>query len=31
LIVPDAGHWPHREHAAVVVPELLEFLAQLED
>jgi pimeloyl-ACP methyl ester carboxylesterase len=30
LIVPDAGHWPHRENAAVVVPELLEFLAPLE-
>jgi pimeloyl-ACP methyl ester carboxylesterase len=30
LIVPDAGHWPHRENAAVVVPELLEFLVQLD-
>lgn len=30
LIVPDAGHWPHRENAVVVVPELLAFLAQLE-
>ncbi|HEY2282458.1 MAG TPA: alpha/beta hydrolase [Solirubrobacteraceae bacterium] len=30
LIVPDAGHWPHRENPGVVVPELIEFLAQLE-
>jgi pimeloyl-ACP methyl ester carboxylesterase len=30
LIVPGAGHWPHREDAAVVVPALLEFLAELE-
>ncbi len=30
LIVPGAGHWPHRQNATVVVPELLEFLAQLE-
>jgi len=29
LIVEGAGHWPHRENAAVVVPELLRFLAQL--
>jgi pimeloyl-ACP methyl ester carboxylesterase len=26
LIVEGAGHWPHREKAAVVVPELVEFL-----
>jgi len=30
LIVKGAGHWPHREKAAVVVPELLRFLAQLD-
>jgi len=30
LIVPGAGHWPHRENAALVVPELLGFLAQLD-
>jgi pimeloyl-ACP methyl ester carboxylesterase len=30
LIVPGAGHWPHREDAALVVPELLGFLKQLE-
>lgn len=30
LIVADAGHWPQRENAAVVVPELLGFLASLE-
>jgi pimeloyl-ACP methyl ester carboxylesterase len=30
LIVEDAGHWPHRENADVVVPELLTFLADLE-
>jgi pimeloyl-ACP methyl ester carboxylesterase len=29
LIVAGAGHWPHREDPAVVVPELLGFLAQL--
>jgi pimeloyl-ACP methyl ester carboxylesterase len=29
LIVPGAGHWPHRENSAVVIPELLGFLAQL--
>jgi pimeloyl-ACP methyl ester carboxylesterase len=29
LIVAGAGHWPHRENAAVVVPELQSFLAQL--
>lgn len=29
LIVAGAGHWPHRENAALVVPELLGFLAQL--
>jgi pimeloyl-ACP methyl ester carboxylesterase len=28
LIVPGTGHWPHRENAAVVIPELLGFLAQ---
>jgi pimeloyl-ACP methyl ester carboxylesterase len=26
LIVEGAGHWPHREQAALVIPELLEFL-----
>jgi pimeloyl-ACP methyl ester carboxylesterase len=26
LIVEGAGHWPHREKAALVVPELVEFL-----
>jgi pimeloyl-ACP methyl ester carboxylesterase len=31
LIVAGAGHWPHRENEAVVVPELLSFLAQLGD
>lgn len=30
LIVPRAGHWPHRENPSAVLPELLEFLAQLE-
>jgi pimeloyl-ACP methyl ester carboxylesterase len=30
LIVDGAGHWPHRENAAVVVPELLQFLAQID-
>lgn len=30
LMVAGAGHWPHRENAAVVVPELLEFVARLE-
>jgi pimeloyl-ACP methyl ester carboxylesterase len=30
LLVEGAGHWPHRENATIVVPELLEFLAQLE-
>lgn len=30
LIVAGAGHWPHRENAAVVVPELLGFLGELE-
>ncbi len=29
LIAPGTGHWPHRENAAVVVPELLGFLGQL--
>ena len=29
LIAPGTGHWPHRENAAVVVPELLGFLAEL--
>jgi len=28
LIVEGSGHWPHREHAPVVVPELLRFVAQ---
>ena len=30
LLVPGAGHWPHREHPDAVVPELLAFLAQLD-
>lgn len=29
LIVPDAGHWPHRENASAVLPELLGFLSEL--
>jgi pimeloyl-ACP methyl ester carboxylesterase len=29
LIVPGAGHWPHRENAAVFIPELLGFLGQV--
>jgi pimeloyl-ACP methyl ester carboxylesterase len=29
LIPPGTGHWPHRENAAVVIPELLGFLGQL--
>jgi len=29
VIVEGAGHWPHREDAGAVVPELLKFLAQL--
>lgn len=29
LLVEGAGHWPHREKAAVVIPELLRFLAEL--
>jgi pimeloyl-ACP methyl ester carboxylesterase len=30
LIVPGTGHWPHRENASAVIPELLSFLAQLD-
>jgi pimeloyl-ACP methyl ester carboxylesterase len=30
LIVKGAGHWPHRENAAVVIPELLSFLTALD-
>lgn len=30
LIVPGTGHWPHRERADVVIPELLGFLGGLE-
>ncbi|HEY3865428.1 MAG TPA: alpha/beta hydrolase [Solirubrobacteraceae bacterium] len=30
LIVEGAGHWPHRENATVVIPELLSFLARLD-
>jgi pimeloyl-ACP methyl ester carboxylesterase len=30
LIVDGAGHWPHRENAALVLPELLAFLAALD-
>jgi pimeloyl-ACP methyl ester carboxylesterase len=29
LIVPGVGHWPHRENAAVVIPELLRFLDEV--
>ncbi|MGB5812220.1 MAG: alpha/beta hydrolase [Polyangiales bacterium] len=29
LIVPDAGHWPHREGEDLFVPKLLEFLSKL--
>lgn len=29
LIVEGAGHWPHRENAALVVPALLEFLGEV--
>jgi pimeloyl-ACP methyl ester carboxylesterase len=29
LVVDGAGHWPHRESAALVLPELQSFLAQL--
>jgi pimeloyl-ACP methyl ester carboxylesterase len=29
LIVSGAGHWPHRENAALVVPELLAFLGEV--
>jgi pimeloyl-ACP methyl ester carboxylesterase len=29
LIVGGAGHWPHRENEAVVVPEVLRFLAEV--
>jgi pimeloyl-ACP methyl ester carboxylesterase len=30
LLVEGAGHWPHRERASAVVPELLAFLARLD-
>jgi pimeloyl-ACP methyl ester carboxylesterase len=30
LILEGAGHWPHREKAAVVIPELLSFLAEVD-
>ncbi len=30
LIVPGAGHWPHREKPAFVIPEMLSFLASLD-
>jgi pimeloyl-ACP methyl ester carboxylesterase len=30
LIVNGAGHWPHRERADVVLPEILDFLSGLE-
>jgi pimeloyl-ACP methyl ester carboxylesterase len=30
LIVPGAGHWPHRENSALVLPQLLEFLGGLQ-
>ncbi len=29
LIVEGTGHWPHREKAAVVIPEMLRFLSEL--
>jgi pimeloyl-ACP methyl ester carboxylesterase len=29
LIVDGAGHWPHREDAAAVVPEIVSFLGEL--
>jgi pimeloyl-ACP methyl ester carboxylesterase len=29
LMVDGAGHWPHRENAAAVIPEVLAFLPQL--
>ena len=29
LIVEGAGHWPHRENPALVVPELLEFVGEV--
>jgi pimeloyl-ACP methyl ester carboxylesterase len=29
LIVAGAGHWPHRENAALVLPELLAFLEEV--
>jgi pimeloyl-ACP methyl ester carboxylesterase len=30
LIVDGAGHWPHRENSAAVLPELVNFLSELE-
>jgi pimeloyl-ACP methyl ester carboxylesterase len=30
LIVEGAGHWPHREDSALVVPELLSYLSELD-
>lgn len=30
LIVEGAGHWPHRENSALVVPELLSYLSELD-
>jgi pimeloyl-ACP methyl ester carboxylesterase len=29
LMVDGAGHWPHRENATAVIPEVLAFLPQL--
>jgi pimeloyl-ACP methyl ester carboxylesterase len=29
LIVEGAGHWPHRENPALVVPALLEFVGEV--
>jgi pimeloyl-ACP methyl ester carboxylesterase len=29
LIVAGAGHWPHRENPALVVPALVEFLGEV--
>ena len=30
VIVPGAGHWPQRENAAAVLPELLGFISELD-
>lgn len=31
VVVEGAGHWPHREAAATVVPEIVSFLAELRE